>query len=67
MYDEKYLEGYSNITSEAATGREVARSISRTKKTEFARHVFSNGTVDYFAHFDDLKTIVQEMLRKVEC
>ena len=36
MYDEKYLEGYSNITSEVATGREVARSISGTKKTEFA-------------------------------
>ena len=67
MYDEKYLEGYSNITSEVATGREVARSISGTKKPEFARHVFSNGTVDYFVHFDDLQTIVQEMLRKAEC
>ena len=67
MYDEKYLEDYSNITSEVATGREVARSISGAKKTEFARHVFSNGTVDYFVHFDDLQTIVQEMLRKAEC
>ena len=67
MYDERYLEGYSTITSEVATGREVARSISRTKKTEFARHVFSSGTAEYFVHFEDLRTIVQEMLRKAEC
>ena len=64
MYDEKYLEGYSNLTSEVATGKEVDRSISKTKKTEFAKHVFSEGTVEYFKHYHDLNTVVEEVLRK---
>ena len=66
MYDEKYLEGYSNITSEVATGKEVDRSISKTKKTEFAKHVFSEGTVEYFKHYHDLNTVVEEVLRKMK-
>ena len=66
-YDEKFLENYSTILSEAATGKEIARSMSDSgKKTEFARHVFSNGTEEYFKHFDDLRTTVEEILQKTE-
>ena len=66
-YDEKFLENYSTIVSEAATGKEIARSMSDSKKSEFARHVFSNGTEEYFKHFDDLRTTVEELLRKTGC
>ena len=66
-YDEKFLENYSTILSEAATGKEIARSMSDSgKKTEFARHVYSNGTEEYFRHFDDLRTTVEEILQKTE-
>ena len=66
MYDEEVLEGYSTITSESATGKEVARSISGRKKKEFAEHVFSDGTVEYFKHYHDLNTVVEEILRKMK-
>ena len=65
MYDEKILEDYCTITSEATTGREIARAMDNSKKTEFARHVSCHGTKDYFKHFDGLQTTVEEIFRKM--
>ena len=64
-YDEKYLKDYSNVTFDAATREEIARSMSSSKKKAFANHVSSKGTDEHFEHFDDLKTIVEEILQKV--
>lgn len=64
-YDEKYLKDYSNVTFDAATREEIARSMSGSKKKAFANHVSSKGTDEHFEHFDDLKTIVEEILQKV--
>ena len=65
-YDEKYLMDYSNVTVDAATrSEEIASSMSAQQKKAFAKHVSSNGTGEYFEHFDDLKMIVEEILQKV--
>ena len=65
-YDEKYLKDYSNVTLDAATrSEEIASSMSAQQKKAFAEHVASNGTDEYFEHFNDLKMIVEEILQKV--
>ena len=66
-FEEELLRPYSKISLDGSTRAETGWSFDDAKKTDFAWHVFSKGTVDYFVHFDDLQTIVQEILRKAEC
>ena len=61
-YDEKYLTEYHNITKRAAGNEEVSRSMSKEDKAAFASHVYSNGTRDYFEHFEDLHKVVETIL-----
>ncbi len=63
-YEENLLKPYSKISLDGRTGTEIGRSFDSAKKKDFARHVFSDGTIEYFAHFDDLYTVVQEILRR---
>ena len=60
------MEPFCNITTNAKTKVVTARSIDSANKTKFAEHVYSNGTKDYFEHFDDLKAMVQELLVALE-
>ena len=64
-FDEVHLKDFSNTTSDNATGKEIARSMSGSHKTAFARHVSSHGTAEFFQHFDDLKNAVEEILRQL--
>ncbi len=66
-FEEELLRPYSKISLDGSTREVTGWSFDDAKKTDFAWHVFSKGTVDYFVHFDDLQTIVQEILRKAEC
>ena len=63
-YDEGILEPFSNRTTEIATGREVAVSLSKEKKTEFAEFIYTEGTVEHFEHFDDLQMVANGILDK---
>ena len=65
-YDEKFLKPYSKISLDGGTGKETGRSFNCAKKTEFANHVSSHGTVKYFEHFDDLRAVVEAILRRTE-
>lgn len=65
-YEKRFLEPYSNIILDGETKKETRRCFDGTKKTDFAEHVYSKGTKDYFAHFDDLKTTVQEILKTLQ-
>ena len=64
LYDEEVLEPFSNLVTEVSTGKEVARSFDNRKKTEFAEHIFTNGIEDHFQHFDDLKLVVEKILKQ---
>ena len=64
MYDEEILEPYSKIILDGSTREETHRSFDGAKKAVFARHVFSDGTTEYFKHFDDLRISVEEILQK---
>lgn len=66
-YDERLLGPYSNIIVDGGTKKETGRSLSNTKKAEFANHVLSHGTAEYFEHFGDLHTVVEDILRRTEC
>ena len=66
MYEEKILEGYCTITSEANTGKVIARAMDNSKKKEFASHVSCHGTKEYFEHFSDLQTTVEDILGKID-
>ena len=60
-YDEEILEPYSNRTT-SSDGTLVSRSFPNNRKTEFANHVLQCGTLQYFAHFQDLHDIVSEIV-----
>ena len=63
-YDEDILEDYTTIASDAATGHEISRSMSGQNKKDFAQHVVSEGTPEYFRHFGDLEEVVEKILEK---
>ena len=65
MYNENLLDEYANITTELATGREIARTMADQKKTTFASHVASSATEADFIHFGELRTTVEDILRKL--
>ena len=66
-YEERFLEPYSNIILDGETKKETGRCFDGNKKTDFAEHVYSKGTHDYFAHFDDLMMAVQDILKTLQC
>ena len=64
-YDEETLKPYANRTTEMSTGEEVSLSFSSRKKTQFAEHIFSNGTKEDFQYFDDLESTVMDILERL--
>ena len=65
-YDEDILEDYTTIASDAATGHEISRSMSGQNKKDFAQHVVSEGTPEYFRHFGDFEEVVEKILEKIQ-
>ena len=63
-YDESILEPFSTRTTDS-TGKEIARSFNSSKKSQFARHVITEGDENYFQYFDDLYTAVIQILDKL--
>ena len=63
QYEENLLRPYSKISLDGGTRTEIGCSFDSPQKTHFAWHVFSDGTIEYFERFDDLHTVVQEILR----
>ena len=47
----------------APTGRLAIKSPSAARKTEFADHVWQDGTPEYFTHFEGLHAVVSGILR----
>lgn len=64
-YDEETLKPYANRTTEMSTGEEVSLSFSSRKKTQFAEHIFANGTKEDFQYFDDLESTVMDILERL--
>ena len=66
-YEENLLGQYSQISLDGGTRTEIGCSFDSAKKTDFAWHVFSDRTIEHFERFDDLHTLVQEILQRTEC
>lgn len=60
-YDEKILEPFS-FTKVSNDNKVLGHELRKGCKTEFANHVLQNGTAEYFVHFQDLHTLVREIL-----
>ena len=63
QYDEEVLEPFANQIIRPM-GRGIQYSFGNEEKTEFAKHIFTNGMEDDFRHFDDLKLVVEEILER---
>ena len=61
QYEENLLRPYSKIFLDGGTSTEIGCSFDSTEKADCAGHVFSDGTIECF---DDLHTLVSEILRK---
>ena len=61
IYDETFLEPYA-ITRSDSDGRELGREFPKNRKTEFANHVRQHGTDAHFAHYGELRTLIDELL-----
>ena len=66
-YEENLLRPYSKISLDGGTRTESGCSFDSPKKTDCAGHVFSDGTIEDLERFDDLHTLVGEILRRTEC
>ena len=64
---ENLLRPYSKIFLDSDTRTESGCSFDSPKKTDCAGHVFSDGTIEDLERFDDLYTLVGEILRRTEC
>ena len=60
-YDERFLKPYS-IRKMDDNDRLLSRELPKSGKAEFANHVLHHGTVEYFAHFQDLHAVVSAIL-----
>ena len=60
-YDDIYFKEYVTRSRRVATG-ESSVTMSGPDKNDFARHVFENGTEDYFRHFGHLRDVVHGIL-----
>ena len=65
-YDENVLKKYSKRIVDEADETVVAREFNGNRKKEFAKYIFAEGSRDHFKYFDDLQTVVKNMLRKLE-
>ena len=65
--EENLLRPYSKIFLDSGTRTESGCSFDSPEKTDCAGHVFSDGTIEHFDLFDDLHTLVGEILRRTEC
>ena len=64
-YDEEILAPYAMETIELVTREVKNRSFAKDRKTEFADFICSNGTQDHFENFDDLHSVVAEIVSRV--
>ena len=61
-YDEEMLEPFS-FEKLGYGGKSLGREFQTSRKTEFADHVFEKGTPEYFTHFENLRNIVDGILK----
>ena len=64
-YDEHILEPFT-IRKSDNDGNFLGREFQKHRKTEFADHVLQDGTGEYFTHFQDLHSIVSELLESLD-
>ena len=62
-YDEALIEPYA-IRKTDHNGRLLGREFNRSRKTDFATHVWQEGTSQYFSHFGDLRCSVSSILER---
>ena len=62
MYSEEILKPFTIRKTDPTTHEEIGFTFKNSKKTEFGQHVFSKGTKDYFIHFNDLNSCVEDIL-----
>ena len=61
-YDERFLKQFSLKKVSGDNEEVLGRELRRGGKTKFANHVLQHGTAEYFSHFQDLHTLVSEIL-----
>lgn len=59
-YEENLIQPFLTTSSYAGN---TFKSLSDKGKNDFASHVYSSGTREYFVHFEDLKEEVEKILR----
>ena len=64
QYDGEILKPFAVRSAEYSTDREISLLFDKGKKTDFAKHIVANGTKEDFRHFDALKSVVSEILKR---
>lgn len=60
-YDENVLKPFT-ISKTDSNGKLLSREFNSSRKTDFANHVWRQGSPEYFSHFKDLHAIVSKTL-----
>lgn len=61
-YDDSVIEPYA-INKTDSNGRLLGREFNNSRKVEFADHVRQFGTSDHFVHFEELRAVVDRLLK----
>ena len=64
-YDENILKPFSFEMRSTDDGQLLGRKLRTDRKKAFANHVFQHGTDEYFTHFQELRTLVSQILESL--